>query len=149
MILVSACLAGINCRYDGRSNRCEAVEKLLASGEALPVCPEQLGGFSTPRPAAEIIGGTGAHVLDGKARVMNKEGKDVTEGFVKGACETLKIARLAGAKKAVLKSKSPSCGLRAIYDGSFTGKLINGSGVTAELLRRNGIKIIEESEIQK
>jgi uncharacterized protein YbbK (DUF523 family) len=146
VILVSACLLGVNCKYNGGNNKNTDIEKLLASGEALPVCPEQLGGLPTPRPAAEITGGTGADVLDGKARVLNKEGKDVTEYFTKGAYETLKIARLTGAKKAVLKSKSPSCGCKTIYDGSFTGKLIKGSGVTAELLRRNGIEVTEEKD---
>ena len=144
MIIVSACLAGVNCKYDGGNNACQNVMKLVSEGAAIPVCPEQLGGCCTPRPPAEIIGGRGADVLDGKCRVMRKNGEDVTDEFIKGAQEVLKIARLVGAKKAILKAKSPSCGCGAIYDGTFTGRLAEGSGVTAELLTRNGIEVVTE-----
>lgn len=146
MILVSACLAGIKCRYDGCSNLLEKAAELLKSGEALPVCPEQLGGAATPRPPAEIRGGTGADVLDGRCLVADRYGEDVTGHFTAGACEVLRIAKLIGAKKALLKARSPSCGCGRIYDGTFTGKTREGNGVTAELLLRNGIEVITEED---
>ena len=146
MILVSACLAGINCKYNGRNNYIEVFEKMVAKGEAIPVCPEQLGGCPTPRPAVEIQGGTGADVLDGRCTAIRKNGEDVTDKLIKGAEETLKIAQTAGVDRAVLKARSPSCGCGAIYDGSFTGKLRKGNGVTAELLLRNGIRVTTEEE---
>lgn len=146
MILVSACLAGINCKYNGRNNYIEEFEKMVARGEAMPVCPEQLGGCPTPRPAVEISGGTGADILDGRCCAIRKNGEDVTDKLIKGAEEVLKIAKLTGAGKAVLKARSPSCGLGTIYDGTFTGKLIKGNGVTAELLIRKGIKVTTEED---
>ena len=146
MLIVSACLAGINCKYNGKNNLDMEIEKLVREGEAIPVCPEQLGGCPTPRPTAEISGGTGAEVLDGKARVVRNNGDDATEEFVRGAEEVLRIAKLSGAKKAVLKSKSPSCGCGIIYDGTFSGKTVEGNGVTAELLLRNGIEVVTEEE---
>lgn len=148
MIIVSACLAGLNCRYNGQSSLYKEVEELVRKGSAIVVCPEQLGGCPTPRPAAEISGGSGADVFDGKARVIRNDGKDVTQEFIKGAEEVLKIARITGAKIAILKSKSPSCGCGLIYDGSFSGKLIDGNGVAAELLMRNGVKVITEKDIK-
>ncbi len=147
MIIVSACLAGINCRYDGGSNRNTKVADMVAKGEAIPVCPEQLGGCPTPRQPCEIVGGTGADVLDGRAKVANSEGRDVTCKLVKGAYETLRIATLTGAKTAVLKARSPSCGCGSIYDGTFSRRIVGGNGVTAELLLRNGIKVISETEL--
>lgn len=149
MIVVSACLAGVNCKYNGGNSCNLSVKELVSSGKAIPVCPEQLGGSPTPRIAAEIRGGTGADVLDGKCKVFRKDGKDVTGEFIKGAYEVLTIVKLVGAKKAVLKSKSPSCGYGKIYDGSFKGQLIGGNGVTAELLLRNGIVILDEDSRQK
>lgn len=146
MIIVSACLAGIKCRYDGKSTPDDKVLKLLSEGKAIPVCPEQLGGCTTPRPATEISGGTGADVLDGKCRVITKDGNDVTEQFIKGAEEVERIAATAGVKKAVLKSRSPSCGCGVIYDGTFSGRRIPGNGVTAELLLRKGIQVVTEDE---
>lgn len=148
MILVSACLCGINCKYNGGNNLSEEVLKLLKEGKALPVCPEQLGGQSTPRLPHEIIGGTGADVLDGRARVKGtSEEDDVTEEFLKGAEETLKIAKDINAEYAILKARSPSCGKGMIYDGTFTGSKREGNGVAAELLLRNGIKVLTEEEI--
>jgi uncharacterized protein YbbK (DUF523 family) len=147
MIIVSACLCGINTRYDGRSNLNEKVAKLLKEGKAVLVCPEQLGGLSTPRPPHEIKGGTGAEVLDSKAKVLGVHGKDGTSEFLRGAEETLKIAREVGAKVAILKAKSPSCGFGKIYDGSFSGQKIDGNGVTAELLSRNGLTVYTEEDI--
>ncbi len=145
MMIVSACLAGINCKYNGENNYNKAVADLVAQGKAIPVCPEQLGGCVTPRPKAEISGGTGAGVLDAVCDVLREDGENVTCHFIKGAREVLKIASLVGAKEAILKSKSPSCGCGEIYDGSFSGKLIKGNGVTTEILIRNGISVSTEN----
>lgn len=147
MMLVSACLAGIKCRYNGGSCPKEEIQKLVSEGKAIPVCPEQLGGCPTPRLPAEIEGGTGADVLDGRCRVKRANGEDVTKEFIRGAEEVLRIAEIAGAHKVILKAKSPSCGFGCIYDGSFTGRLIAGNGITAELLLRNGIKVSDENDI--
>jgi uncharacterized protein YbbK (DUF523 family) len=147
MIIVSACLCGINCKYDGENNYNEKIAQLLKEGKAIPVCPEQLGGQSTPRAAHEIVNGTGADVLDGSARVLGPDGDDdVTGQFLKGAQETLKIATDCSIKTAILKARSPSCGFGKIYDGTFTDAKIDGNGVAAELLVRNGIKIYTEEE---
>ncbi|MCM0650603.1 DUF523 domain-containing protein [Clostridium swellfunianum] len=147
MIIVSACLCGINTRYDGKSNFNDKVSELLKQGKAVLVCPEQLGGLSTPRPAHEITGGTGAEVLEGCAKVVSANGDDGTCYFIKGAEETLEIAKQVDAKIAILKAKSPSCGCGNIYNGAFSKSLIEGNGVTAELLIRNGIKVYTEQEI--
>lgn len=150
MIIVSACLCGVDCKYSGGNNLNEEALEIFKQGKAVLVCPEQLGGLSTPRMPCEIAGGTGADVLDGKCRVLGSDGEyDVTDRFVKGAEETLKIARGCGAELAVLKSRSPSCGYGIIYDGSFTGTRITGNGVTAELLERNGIRIVTEVELDR
>ncbi|WP_373899033.1 DUF523 domain-containing protein [Haloimpatiens sp. FM7315] len=146
MILVSACLCGINCKYSGGNNIKEDILKLLKEGKAIPVCPEQLGGLKTPRMPSEIISGSGSDVLKGKAKVMNSKGVDLSFEFIKGAEETLKIAKIVGAKKAILKSNSPSCGFGFIYDGSFSGSRVKGNGVTAELLLENGIEVICDEE---
>lgn len=144
MILISACLCGINTRYDGKNNLNDEAARLLKEGKAVLVCPEQLGGMSTPREPHEICGGTGADVLDGKAKVISISGLNSTEQFIRGAEETLKIAKKVGAEEAYLKAKSPSCGFEKIYDGSFSGTKAAGNGVTAELLLRNGIKVYNE-----
>ena len=146
MMIVSACLAGVNCKYSGGNSLDERVQELVAKGEAIPVCPEQLGGCTTPRPVVEISGGTGVDVLDGRCKVLRKTGEDVTAEFVRGAEEVLRLALMTGAKKAILKARSPSCGCGRIYDGTFSGKLIHGNGVTAELLLRNGIEVETEEE---
>lgn len=137
MIIVSACLAGEECRYDGKANTIETIKELVAKGEALPVCPEVLGGLPTPRTKSECIG---------HSKVVSETGEDVTMYFVKGAEATLEIGEKHGANKAILKAKSPSCGCRCIYDGTFSGKLILGEGVTAALLRKNGYKLVNEVE---
>ncbi|HBI04342.1 MAG TPA: DUF523 domain-containing protein [Paenibacillaceae bacterium] len=144
MIIVSACLMGCCCRYDEKNNLTYEIAKLVQEGKAIPICPEQVGGLSTPRPPAEIIGGNGFDVLEGKARVVDVNGKDVTPQFLKGAQETLKMAQLVGATSAILKQRSPSCGSKEIYDGSFSHKRIEGMGVTAALLTKNGIKVTDE-----
>jgi uncharacterized protein YbbK (DUF523 family) len=136
MIIVSACLAGINCRWDGKSSPNQKAIELVKNREAIPICPEQLGGLPTPRTPAEKKGDM----------VFTKDGRDVTFEFKKGAEEALTIAQLANCKKAILKSKSPMCGSGKIYDGSFSGKLTVSDGIFAGLLKKNGIKILTEEE---
>lgn len=147
MILVSGCLLGINCRYDGGNNRSNALLEQLSAEGIVPVCPEQLGGLTTPRAPAEIQGGEGIDVLVGHARVVTKEGKDVTAAFLKGAEETLRLALQMDIDRAVLKARSPSCGCGLIYDGSFSGLKKVGDGVTAALLKKNGIVVLTEEDI--
>lgn len=147
MKLISACLLGVKCRWDREDNRNDKALELVKRETLVPVCPEQLGGLSTPRARQEIQGGTGRDVLEKRAKVINEEGNDITEQFVKGAEETLKIANLFQVKEFIGKSYSPSCSCSKIYDGTFSGELIAGRGVTAELLMRNGIKIREEENL--
>jgi len=137
MIIVSACLAGIRCRYDGKDNLCPQVRELVEDGKAIPLCPEQLGGLPTPRVPAEIT----------DEKVINMNGIDVTENFRKGARETLKVAKLVNCRIAILKSNSPSCGFGKIYDGTFSNKLTEGNGFTSSLLAQNGIKIFSENTL--
>jgi uncharacterized protein YbbK (DUF523 family) len=136
MKLCSACLLGINCRYDGGNNKNDKLIKLAKNEIFIPVCPEQLGGLSTPRPPAEQVGNS----------VLTNTGHNITEAFQKGADETLKIAQLYGIKEAILKQRSPSCGCGQIYDGTFSTKVIQGDGVTVKLLKKNGISIVSEED---
>ena len=115
----------------------------------IPYCPEIAGGLPTPRAGAEIVGGEGIDVIRGKARLINENGKDVTNQFIKGAKNTLKVAKMHHATMAILKQGSPSCGSRFIYDGSFSGKTIPGKGVTAALLEQNGIKVFSEENLDE
>lgn len=149
MILISSCLAGLATRYDGGDNYREEIAALLKQGKAVLVCPEQLGGLPTPRPPAEIVGGNGADVLDGKAKVLTHEGVDVTGEFIRGARETLKTAQAVAAKYAVLKESSPSCGSTLIYDGTHSKKKQPGFGVTSALLRRHGVEVYSENNVQE
>ncbi len=144
MILISACLLGVDCKYNGKNNFKEEIINHFKDKNIVPVCPEQLGGLSTPRLPAEIKGGDGKDVLAGCAKVIRVDGVDVTEEFVKGANETLKIAKNLGSAKAILKSRSPSCGFGQIYDGNFNSTLTNGDGVTAALLKENGIEVYND-----
>ena len=134
-ILVSACLLGVPCRYDGKSVPCEGLIRLAERAQLTPVCPEQLGGLPTPRVPAERRGDA----------VVTRDGQDVTAQYRRGAEEALRLARLMGCTRAILKSKSPSCGCRVIYDGSFSGRLIPGEGLTAQLLREHGIEVTDEA----
>ena len=136
--VVSACLAGVKCRYDGTDHLVPEVVQLVASGRALPICPEQLGGLSTPRMPAEIIGGDGKSVLRGTAKVLTREGVEVTKAYLIGAREALKLARLVGAKKAITKERSPSCGCGYIYRSN---EVIPGKGVMAALFEKEGIEV--------
>lgn len=127
MILVSSCLAGLEVRYNGTHSLDDRIMELMREKKAVAVCPELLGGFSTPREPAEIIGGDGGDVLDGKAKVIEKSGRDVTELYIEGANLTLLKAQEVGATLVVLKEYSPSCGSATIYNGEFKGR--GGSGM--------------------
>ena len=131
MMIVSACLAGFPCRYDGRAKPCDKVMALVRAGKAIPVCPEQLGGLPTPRPPCEILAG----------RVVDETGTDRTEAFQRGAQAVLDLAKTYGATRALLQNRSPSCGSGWIYDGTFSKKLVRGDGVAARLLKENGIQV--------
>ena len=136
-ILVSACLLGVSCRYDGKSKPNENVIALKDRYNIIPVCPEIMGGLPTPRKASEIQG----------CQVVMGDGTNVTKEYRKGAEEVLKLCRLFECKRAVLKEKSPSCGCGKVYDGTFSGKLIDGNGITAKLLMENGIEVFGETGI--
>ena len=137
MILVSACLIGENCKYSGGNNKNEKVLSYLKDKKYITICPEVMGGLDTPRPPAEIIGN----------KVINTNGDDVTEYFTKGAKMALELAKKHNPSLIILKAKSPSCGAGEIYDGSFSGALINGNGVTAGLLINEGFKVITEKDL--
>jgi len=146
--LISACLLGIKCAWDGQDiYKSDKAIKFLNSETLLPVCPEQLGGLKTPRAPQEIQGGTGEGVLNGKCKVLNIDGEDVTQKFINGAEETLKIVKLFHIAEFIGKSRSPSCGCGQIYDGTFSRALIDGDGVTTALLKRNGIRVITEEDL--
>ena len=138
-ILVSACLLGLRVRYDGKSKPCDAVIRLMEEHELIPVCAEVFGGLPTPRVPAERAGD----------RVMTKDGRDVTEEYVRGAEEIARLARMYGCTHAILKEKSPSCGKGRIYDGTHTGTLTEGNGVLAGLLMEMGVTVVGETEIEK
>ncbi len=140
-ILVSACLAGERCRYDDLAQAVPAVEALVRQGRAIPFCPEVAAGLPTPRPAAEIVGGDGLSVLRGEARVMTARGDDVTDAFVAGAGLAVTCAQAAGCARALLKSKSPSCAVSTIFDGTFSGRIRPGIGVTAAALVNAGFDV--------
>ena len=137
VILVSACLLGENCKYSGGNNYNEKVLQMTEGHTVIPVCPEVLGGLSVPRPPAEIVDGI----------VRTRDGCSVDEAFHRGAEAALRIAKEAGAETAVLKSASPSCGSKMIYDGSFSGRKIPGEGVFAALCKRSGIKVIDSDTL--
>lgn len=142
MYLISACLAGVNCKYNGGNNECEQIRELLRDKKYVLVCPEELGMLPTPRPPAELT----------KGRVIDKNGEDVTDNFIHGAEKALEIAEKRSAELnqkielAILKANSPSCGCGKIYDGTFSGILIDGSGIFATLLKKKGIPVITEKQ---
>ncbi len=137
MILVSACLAGCACRFDGQAKTNPKVVELVKAGKAIPVCPELLAGLPTPRPAAEVKDG----------RVITASSEDMTDIFQKGAEATLALCQLYGCTQAILKTKSPSCGIGQVFDGSFNGLLVDGDGITAKLLKAHGIEVISEGDL--
>lgn len=132
MYLISACLAGINCKYDGHNNYNRVAKWLLDNNLAIPICPEELGGLPTPRVPSERVGD----------KVLSKEGEDVTKKFTKGASKSLEKALENNITIAILQARSPSCGVHQIYDGTFKGNLIKGEGLTTKLLREHNIKVI-------
>ena len=146
-VLLSACLAGRACRYDGSDNADDRVASLMAEGRSILICPEEDGGLGTPRPPAEIVGGDGSDVVAGRARVVTEQGRDVTEEYLRGARLALERARAVGATSAVLKARSPSCGKGCIYDGSFTRTSRAGDGVTTALLEANGISVVTDEDL--
>ncbi len=141
MIVVSACLVGINCRYDGGNQSNARVRRLLKGKKFVPLCPEQLGGLPTPRSPSQIARGNGSEVIAHCSQVISFEGKDITRQFLKGAREALKITKLSGAARAILKDRSPACGVNYIYHGK---KLVKGIGVFTALLLREGIEVRDE-----
>ena len=138
-LLISACLMGVRCRYDGGRKPLDCLDKLMDQHVLIPVCPEVLGGLPTPRVPAERIGG----------KVITQDGRDVTANYEQGAQESLRIARMTGCTTALLKERSPSCGSGVIYDGSFSGGLCPGYGVCGALLKANGIEVLGESRVQE
>lgn len=137
MKLCSACLLGVKCKYDNTDSLNKKVVALSKKKVLVPVCPEQLGGLPTPREPSEIR----------NDKVFTKSGEDVTKEFVKGAEETLMLAKKLGVKEVIFKQKSPSCGCGRIYDGTFSNKLIKGNGITTALLKKNGIKVVSEEDL--
>ncbi len=138
--LISACLLGVNCRYNGTSSRIEELENLIDPGRLIPICPEVLGGLETPREPCEIM-----TQANGGIKVMSKCGLDCTSEFQNGAQKVLEIAKVCQVKKVILKANSPSCGSGYIYDGTFSSKLIEGDGLTSKLLLENDIKVYNET----
>jgi len=136
MKLISACLLGVKCQWNNKDSKNEKAIQLFRKEILIPVCPEQMGGLPTPQAFQEIQDGSGEDVLIKKTKVINEEGKDVTEQFIKGAEETLKMVHLYGVQEFIGKSHSPSCGCGKIYDGTFSGRLRDGDGVTSALLKK-------------
>lgn len=155
---LSGCFAGFNCRFDGYGFKDFDLESLRTALKAklqvneiefFPVCPEQLGGMTTPREPSEILNADGLDVIEGRSTVISKSGIDVTESFLRGANETLNFAKKFNIKCFVLKQRSPSCGSKEIYTGKFDGSKRPGGGVTTALLEQNGIKVYSEELISK
>ncbi len=139
MYIISACLVGINCRYNGKNSLNKELAQLVEDGKAIPICPEVLGQLPIPREPCETI-----TTKEGVRKVMSVSGVDYSKEFLDGAMKTLEICNIIGIKTAILQSRSPSCGYGKIYDGTFTGRLIEGNGLTAEILIENGIKVLNE-----
>ena len=148
MYIISACLCGVNCKYNGLNNYNEKCNELFISGKAILVCPEQLGGLSTPRVPSELQDNT-LNIIKKNGKILNKDGEDVTENLLKGAREVATIAKKLNIKKAILKEGSPSCGVNYIYDGTFTGNKIKGNGITTELLKALDIEVISEEALDR
>ena len=142
MIAMSACLAGIPCRYDGKEKGCAACRERILQGDVVLVCPEVMGGLPIPRPPAELPGGDAEAVWEGRSRITNREGRDVTEQYLRGAEKILNLCREHNIREVWLKAKSPACGCGAVYDGSFQGRLTRGDGILAALLRKENITVV-------
>ncbi|MGH2785772.1 MAG: DUF523 domain-containing protein [Actinomycetota bacterium] len=147
-VLISACLAGVPCTYAAEAKTRDWALALMTEGRGVAVCPEVAGGLPVPRPEAEIVGGHGPDVLDGRARVVSIDGEDVTENYLRGAEVAIGAARRSGARLAVLKARSPSCGCGAIYDGSFEDRTVAGDGVTAAALKRQGLDVVTDEDVE-
>ena len=148
-VVVSACLAGVACTHEAQPKTRDWAVRLVAEGRAVLVCPEVAGGLPIPRPAAEISQGCdGGDVLDGRARVVDENGVDVTEQYLRGAAKAADAARAADARLAILKARSPSCGCGTIYDGTFGGTLAEGDGVTCARLARDGITVVSDEDVE-
>ena len=147
MKLCSACLLGVNCKYNGSNNLNQKAVKLSRKEILVPICPESIAGLPIPRIPSEIKKGEGHDVLDGTAAVVSKDGTDLSKLFIEGAYKVLREAQKKGITEAILKQRSPSCGCGQIYDGTFSGKIKNGDGVTTALLKRNGIHVISEDDL--
>ena len=147
-VIVSACLAGVACTHEAEAKTRTWAVQLVAEGRAVLVCPEVAGGLPIPRPAAEIVGGEGADVLNGRAKVISETGEDVTQNYLAGARKAAEAARVAGAQIAILKARSPSCGCGAIHSGTFDGELRPGDGVTAAMLKQKGLKVVSDENIK-
>lgn len=151
-LVISACLLGVACNHEGRGSPRAVVDELAKDYRLVPVCPEVLGGLPTPRAAAELVGGDGTDVVDGPdsgagaARVINVAGEDVTAAYRRGAEAAVAVARAVGATRAVLKARSPSCGSSAVYDGTFSRRLVPGRGVTAAALAAAGLAVGSEED---
>lgn len=146
MIIVSACLLGFNCRYDGESRPDEDLLSSTLRKLFVPICPEQLGGLPTPRGPSEIINGDGLDVLEGRSRILSASGSDVTDYFLRGANEVIRLVELLDISTAIMKEKSPSCGVCHI---KRNGSLLRGSGVTSALLIKKGLRVISSDRIKK
>ncbi|SMG19342.1 DUF523 domain-containing protein [Paenibacillus aquistagni] len=149
MIVVSSCLAGLEVRYNATHRLNDKLKQLVDEKKAVTVCPEVLGGLPTPREPAEIVGGDGAAVLDGRARILDRKGADVTAAYIEGAEKALDVVRKLDASLVVLKENSPSCGSSMIYNGEFSGVRFAGDGVTSALLKRHGYEVISEDDFMK
>ncbi|HYH50460.1 MAG TPA: DUF523 domain-containing protein [Acidimicrobiia bacterium] len=147
-LVISACLLGVACNHEGRGSHRAVVDELARRYRLVPVCPEVLGGLPTPRAAAELVGGDGSDVLAGAgdARVVNIAGEDVTAAYRRGAEAAVAVAEAVGARRAVLKARSPSCGSSAVYDGTFSRRLVPGMGVTAAALQGAGLEVGSEED---
>ncbi|MBU1088200.1 MAG: DUF523 domain-containing protein [Candidatus Omnitrophica bacterium] len=146
MIMVSACLAGTKCRYNGQDRANNIIVELKSKDKVVEVCPEIIAGFSTPRLPCEIVGGTGVDVINGQAIVVNNLGEDITQLIVKGCYQALESAKNNKIKLAVMKSKSVCCGAGQIYDGTFSRRLIPGDGILTVLLKQQGIKVLNSEQ---
>ena len=147
MYLISACLCGVNCKYNGANNYNEKCNELFISGKAVLICPEQLGGLTTPRISSELQANA-KDVIEGNGKVITNEGLDVTREFIKGAKEVVEIAKKLPISAAILKEGSPSCGVNFVYDGSFNGNKVKGKGITTEMLNEIGIKTLSEKDLE-
>lgn len=150
-ILISSCLIGCNVRYHGGNANVDnqILEEFKSQKRLISICPEVSAGLEVPRTSSEIVGGSGIDVINGRAEVISRIGENKTDAFIQGANNALDIAKKFDIKIAILKKNSPSCGNKSIYDGSFSGNIIKGSGVTSSLLSDNGIKVFNETELQE